>query len=187
MNIGILGGSFDPVHNGHMSLAGKALKQLKLDALFFLPAYIPPHKNRELAPAADRKKMLELAAAGNKKFSVSDYELRNRSKSYTYKSLKYFAKKYPAARLYFIMGSDSAAGFKTWKNPDKIRSFAEIAVGARAGSRFKNAGFIFLKGNIADISSTVIREKIKKGVSLKKYLPPAVERYIKQNGIYGKG
>lgn len=187
MNIGILGGSFDPVHNGHMSLAKKALRQLKLDALFFLPAYMPPHKNRKLAPVTDRKRMLKLAAAGNKKFSVSDYELKNKSKSYTYKSLRYFRKKYPGTQLYFIMGSDSAAEFGTWRYPGKIRSCAEIVIGVRAGHNLKNADFIFLKGKIADISSTAIREKIKKGVSLKKYLPPAVERYIKQNGIYGKG
>lgn len=184
MNIGIFGGSFDPVHNGHISLAKKAFRQLKLDVLFFLPAYQPPHKKRKLSSASDRKRMLEIAIGENNCFFVSDYELNKKTKKYTYQTLKYFKKKYGRARLFFIIGSDSAADFGGWKRPNGIRSYAEIVVGRRAGHGFNKGNFVFLSGRIAGISSTMIRRRIERGLSIKKLVPAAVGDYIKNNGLY---
>ena len=184
MRIGILGGSFDPVHSGHISLAKKALIQLKLDVLFFLPAYIAPHKKRGIASASDRRNMIRLAVSGIEKFSISDEELKKRSKRYTYRTLGEFKKKYPGSRLFFIIGSDSAADFEKWKRPNEIREFSTVAVGVRAGHDFKKCGFVLLKGNIRDISSTAIRDRIKRGLPLKGFVPLAVENYIRKNNLY---
>ena len=186
MNIGILGGSFDPVHNGHILLAKKAFRQLKLNVLFFLPAYLPPHKKRKLTSASDRKWMLEIAISGNKNFLISDHELNIKSKRYTYQTLRYFKKKYAGSRLFFIIGSDSAASFSRWKCPEEIKTHAKIAVGTRTGHNF-NRGlipFIFLPGQIADISSTGIRLRVKHGLPIKKLVPAAVEGYIRKHGLY---
>lgn len=195
MKIGILGGSFDPVHKGHIELAKKAIKQLKLDFLFFVPVFLPPHKMRELSDAFHRKKMLQLAIRCLPKCLISDFELKLKKRTYTYQTLKYFRRKYPIAELYFVIGSDSAKDLKNWKNVKKIMQLCKIVFTERKGYKVgisaaggsvsgRKKDFLKLDGIIADISSTDIRKKIKKRFSVKGLVPPAIERYIKKNGLY---
>ncbi|MBI5573156.1 MAG: nicotinate (nicotinamide) nucleotide adenylyltransferase [Elusimicrobia bacterium] len=185
MKIGIFGGSFDPVHNGHIEIAKKALRQLKLDFLYFVPAFLPPHKTRKLTNAVYRKRMLQLAIKNFSKFKISDFEIKRKKKTYTYLTLKYFHKEYPSAELFFIVGSDSAADLKNWKNVKEIMRLSKIVFAERMGYKAKiKKDFIKLEGIIADISSTDIREKIKKYFFIKGLVPSAIEMYIKKNGLY---
>ncbi|MDD5686212.1 MAG: nicotinate (nicotinamide) nucleotide adenylyltransferase [Elusimicrobia bacterium] len=185
MKIGILGGSFDPVHNGHIVLAKSALKQLKLDLLFFVPAYMPPHKNRKLEKAFHRKRMLSLATRSYKKFLISDFELNRKRKTYTYQTIEYFYKKYFPVDLYLIIGSDSAIDLKNWKNDRKIIQLSKVVVGKRDNYIFNNKdNFILLSGKIPDISSTGIRRKIEDGFSARGLISSSVGSYIKRNGLY---
>ncbi|MDO8735245.1 MAG: nicotinate (nicotinamide) nucleotide adenylyltransferase, partial [Elusimicrobiota bacterium] len=176
MKIGIFGGSFDPVHKGHIELSKKALKQLKLDFLFFVPAFLPPHKFRKLSGAFHRKKMLQLAieglpcgtSCGRSKFLISNFEIKLKKRTYTYQTLRYFRKKYPAAELYFVIGSDSTRDLKNWKNVKEIIQLSKIVFAERKGCKTKiKKDFLKLEGIIADISSTDIRKKIKKYFSIK--------------------
>lgn len=185
VKIGLFGGSFDPIHNGHILLADKAIKQLKLNRLIFIPAYSPPHKSRKMTAGARRKKMLRIALAGRKKFSISNFELNLKKKVYTYQMLGYFHKKYPGAALYLIIGSDSAAELTKWKNSERIRRQGKIAVGRRETRVFdRKKYFIELSGTIKNISSTGIRNRAACGLSLKGLVQPQVENYIKRNGVY---
>ncbi|HAX61791.1 MAG TPA: nicotinate (nicotinamide) nucleotide adenylyltransferase [Elusimicrobia bacterium] len=197
MKIGIFGGSFDPVHKGHIALAKKALRQLKLDFLFFVPAFLPPHKFRKLSDAFHRKRMLQLAVKNFPKFKISDFELKLKKKTYTYQTLRYFRRKYSAAELYFLIGSDSARDLKNWKNVKEITRLSKIVFAEREGYKAKISAtggsadmcgrkkdFLKLEGIIADISSTAIRDKIKKGSSVKGLVPTVIENYINKNGLY---
>ena len=185
MKIGILGGSFDPVHNGHIELAEKSLKQLKLDFLFFVPAFSVPHKSRRLSAAFHRKKMLQLAVKNNPKFLISDFELKLKKRTYTYQTLRYFRKTYPASQLYLVLGSDSVLDLKKWENYKELLKKSKIVFAERKNYRALNKkNNIMLDGKIADISSSVIRRRIKKGLPLKGLTPRPVENYIKKNGLY---
>jgi len=185
MKIGIFGGSFDPVHKGHISLANKSLKQLKLDYLFFVPAYSVPYKSKKLTAAFHRKKMLRLAIKGRSKLLISDFELNLKKKTYTYQTLEHFRKKYRRADVYLIIGSDSVLDFKNWKKYKNILSNSKVVFAERNGYKAKNKkGFIKLQGNIADISSTDIRKQLRKGLSIKGLVPLPVELYINKNGLY---
>ncbi|PKM70830.1 MAG: nicotinate (nicotinamide) nucleotide adenylyltransferase [Firmicutes bacterium HGW-Firmicutes-18] len=185
MKIGIFGGSFDPVHNGHIEIAKKAIEQIKLDFLSFVPAFLPPHKFRKLTDAFHRKKMLQLAVKDFSKLKISDFEIKRKKKTYTYQTLKYFRKEYPSAELYFVIGSDSARDLKNWKNIKEITRVSKIVFAQRKGYKVKiKKDFVKLEGIIAGISSTDIREKIKRGFSIKGLVPTVIEKYIKKNGLY---
>ncbi|MBN1383258.1 MAG: nicotinate (nicotinamide) nucleotide adenylyltransferase [Elusimicrobia bacterium] len=185
VKIGLFGGSFDPIHNGHILLAEKAIKQLKLNQIVFVPAYSPPHKSRKMTSAFHRKKMLRLAIAGRKKFTISDFELKLKKKVYTYQTLEYFRKKYPGAEFYLIIGSDSAKELVNWRRFEKLVRHNKIVVGRRESYNFyKKRYFTELSGKIKNISSTVVRSRIRNGFALKGLVPFNVEKYIKRNGLY---
>jgi len=190
VKIGILGGTFNPVHKGHLHLARCALKTLKLNKVVFVPAYIPPHKSwRHEACAVDRLKMVRLAIAGNSKFIVSDYEVRAKSKSYTIKTLRHFRRKFGSKHeLFFLTGADSVSELTTWKEIDKIFKLAVFVVAARPG--FSGKGIleaaIYLNIRPCNISSTRIRQRIKKGLGIKGLVPAKVGRYIEKRRLYAK-
>jgi len=185
LRIGIFGGSFDPVHNGHIEIAKKVLRQLRLDFLFFVPAFLPPHKTRKITDAVYRKRMLLLAIKDFSKFKISDFEIKRKEKTYTYQTLKYFRKKYPEAELYFVIGSDSARDLKNWKNVKEIMRLSKIVSAERKGYKAKiKKDFLKLEGIIANISSTDIRKKIQNSFSIKGLVPTVIEKYIKKNGLY---
>ena len=193
--IGILGGTFNPVHVEHVRLAKCAVKELGLDKLFVMPTFIPPHKQDLPAPAENRIKMLELAFSDDDKIQVSDYEVQKGGKSYTYLTVEHFAKL--GAQIYFIVGGDMLVDFKTWRFPERILKSARLAVFERDDyfadfekekDYFKktyNDEFVKLAYVGKNISSTKIRVYSAFSLSLDGLVPEKVEEYIKQSGLYG--
>ncbi len=126
MKVGIFGGSFDPVHNEHISVAKNAVKELGLDKLFVMPTFSAPHKTQKASPEKDRLNMLKLAFLGDEKIEVSDYEINNGGKSYSYITAEHFSSLYE--EVYMIVGGDMLVDFKTWKYPERILNAVKLAV-----------------------------------------------------------
>src|SRR5262249_55888086 len=125
MRLGLFGGSFDPVHYGHLLLAETCREQCRLDAVWFVPAAVPPHKQaRELSSAENRVEMLKLAIAGNEAFSVYQMEIERGGVSYTVDTLEQLHAEDPTRELFFLMGADSLADLPTWRNPRRICELA---------------------------------------------------------------
>lgn len=130
--IGIMGGTFNPIHIGHIEIAKAALYQYDLDEIWFMPNHIPGYKsNRGLASSKDRFKMVKLAVSNMPYFKVSDFELERTGNTYTAETLELLSKQYPEHTFYFIMGADSLNYFEQWKNPDKIIKYAVILAAPR--------------------------------------------------------
>lgn len=194
--IGILGGTFNPVHVEHVRLAKSAVEELNLDKLLIMPTFIPPHKSTLPAPAEDRIKMLEIAFKGEEKISISDFEIQNKGKSYTYLTVEHF-KQTTGAELYFIVGGDMLTNFKTWKFPERILAVANLAVFDRddfftdyqSEQEYfqKQFGKQFIRLNYQgkNASSTKIRVYAQFGLSLDGIAPDGVEEYLKEKGLYG--
>lgn len=185
MKIGILGGTFNPPHIGHLILAEEAKDTFNLDKVFFIPTYLPPHKDVPLAKAEDRLEMVKLSIKDNKNFECLDIEVKRGGKSFTIDTLKELRKRYPRDDLFLIIGSDLAEDFTSWKDYKEIIKIAKVLV-ARRGEFLKNNEFGFLFFDIVqiDVSSSLIRERIKKGLSIKYLVHPAVEKFIKKKGLY---
>lgn len=197
--IGIFGGTFDPVHIGHTSLADDAMKQAGLEKVIFVPAKFQPFKlNRKITSEKDRAEMLKLAVMDNNRFEVSEYELNSENVSYTYLTMRAMKELYgQEAELFFITGTDSFIKIETWKNSEELLRGYSYIIGTRPGYR-EDELIICMKhlagkygtdivniSNIQhDISSTEIRNQIKAGHDVSKFLHGSVERYIKKNGLY---
>ena len=188
MRIGILGGTFDPVHNGHIYLAKKVCQELKLSKIIFIPTYIPPHKKGiKVTQAGHRYNMLKLAISGNKKFKISDMEIKRKGRSYSVETLRRLRRRYGArAEFFFITGSDSLKELDRWKNLPEILRLSRFVVVQRPGFKAKNhpGDFIYLKINAKNISSTDIRNRIKAGKPLNCLAPGSVEAYINEYNLY---
>ena len=187
--IGIFGGTFDPPHKGHIAIAKEAMKQLSLDIIYFVPAYLPPHKLQHYSMTAKhRLTMVNLAVDGQKDFKVSTIELQRRGISYTVDTLKAFRNRFPNAALILIIGSDNLEQFQSWKSPKKILQLASLAVYKRRGfnQSLKNQNIAFqpIKGKLLQVSSTEIRKRLMKGLSVSKLLSRPIERYIKRHSLY---
>jgi nicotinate-nucleotide adenylyltransferase len=203
-NIGIFGGTFDPIHKGHLKVAQLVLRKFKLDRLIFVPAGNPPHKNRPVASRKHRLKMVQMALRQRKHFMVSDYEIKKKRPAYSVETLEYFKKKFGGRRLFFIVGLDSLLEITTWHHPEEILSLCELLVVYRPLIQMKTtvAGYLqklarrgdfenlisrihFLKIKGLAISSTEIRAAIRRGRKEQwALLPVAVARYIRNNNIY---
>ncbi len=186
--IGILGGTFNPIHSGHLNLARGARRILSLDKIIFVPAYIPPHKKIEnsISPK-DRLSMITRAIRNEKNLMVSLYEIKRRRKSYSIDTLKYFKKKYTSsAKLFFLIGADSLIGIHSWRHIDKALTLAQFVVCGRPDYSLKNCPKRINKIDIPTkgISSTKIRTLLKRGKSIKGIVPAAVERYIRSKHLY---
>ena len=197
--IGILGGSFDPVHNAHISLARHAFQQGGLDEVVMIPARIQPFKqDRVPASGEDRFNMLALAVGEDDYITVSRYELQQESVSYTYLTMRHMQEFFgDDTRLYFITGTDSFLKLDTWKNaPELLTKYAYI-IGTRPGYRqdeYEEAleritseygtEVISMKWTEPDISATQIRKMIADGEPVDHLVPPEVNRYIKEHGLY---
>lgn len=186
MRIGILGGTFDPIHFGHINLAKECKKRLRLHRIILVPAKISPHKKKAYAASIDRLIMARLAIKGYKGFAVSDIEVRRRGSSYTVKTLKYLRKIYKNDKLYFITGADSVKELKNWKDIKNILQLCNFIVAARPGFTIKKIpqGVTILKINELDISSQDIRVLIRAGRPVAKFLPQLVWEYIAKNKLY---
>ncbi|MBN1823454.1 MAG: nicotinate (nicotinamide) nucleotide adenylyltransferase [Endomicrobiales bacterium] len=189
-NIGLFGGSFDPVHRGHTALALAAMKEYGLDRVVFIPAKIPPHRNRKkLTAPANRLKMLTLALRPFRRFSIDRYELNRKGTTYTYQTVSHFRSKYPKCDIFFIIGSDSLIELGTWKRIDRILDSCTFITGRRKGvkvpDRCRYAGRVkFIKKAMPAVSSTGIRQSIRKGRSPAAAVAAPVGRYIAAKGLY---
>jgi nicotinate-nucleotide adenylyltransferase len=185
MKIGILGGTFNPPHIGHLILAQEMLDELKLDKIFFIPTNNPPHKRGNQLEPRKRFLMTKLAAAGNPKFKVLDLELKRKGKSYTVDTIVELKNKYSKDNFYLIIGSDLAKDFKKWKNSEKIKKMVTVIAAKRRGSSFRSSkSFKQMDIIQIELSSSQVRERIKKGKTVKYLIPERVENYIKKNNIY---
>ena len=197
--IGILGGTFDPVHYGHIALAEDAVREAGLHEVVMIPARIQPFKqDREYASGEDRFNMLALAAGKDDHITVSKYELEQESVSYTYLTLRHMQEFYGSdTRLYFITGTDSFLKIDTWMNAEELLTNYAFIIGTRPGYRqdeyrqaleriTKTYGteVISMHKTELDISATEIREKIAAGAPVDDLMPPEVLRYITEHGLY---
>ncbi len=191
--IGILGGTFDPVHMGHLVLAEQVRERLKLSRVLFIPCLSPPHKTRrKLSLPEDRFRMTSLAVEGNRCFSISDMELKREGPSYTVDTLKQLRQTYRGAEIYFLTGSDVLDEIHTWKSPEEIYKLAKMAIAVRPGFDDFDRENRFAKKSLVvditglDISSSQIRERVKRGQSIRYLVPSRVEEYIKRKKLYTK-
>lgn len=197
MRVGIFGGSFDPVHNEHVSIAVNAIEALNLDRLFIIPAFIAPHKKyKTLSDGAIRLKMLKAAFEKVERVEVSDYELKSGGTSFSFLTCRHFASLYSQAERFFIMGEDMLENFPTWKNPEDIVELFNIAVCRRASDRadlsFRQADFLEKFGknfieipyNGKAVSSTEVRVKARIGEDIEGLVPAKVEKIIREKKTY---
>jgi nicotinate-nucleotide adenylyltransferase len=200
MKIGILGGSFDPVHLGHLLVAETCREQCCLDEVWFLPAAQPPHKlHRTLTAASHRLAMLQLAVAGHPALRVSPLEIERGGVSYTVQTLRELNSKHPEADFFFLMGADSLQDLPTWREPDEICRLAIPVVVRRAGSAEPDLAVLknvtaaerleAIRQNqvempMVEFSSTAIRQAVAAGRSIRYQTPRAVEMYIETHGLY---
>jgi nicotinate-nucleotide adenylyltransferase len=180
--VGVFGGSFDPVHNGHLAIAQAALETVPLDRVVFVPARRSPLK--DAAPAAseaDRLAMLELATRGEPRFTVSRIELERPAPSYTVDTLEALAGE---GRLHLILGADAARDLGRWRDPERIRRLATIVVARRPGTDHGDQAGIVLDTPLMDVSARELRERAARGLSLRYLVPDAVWAYIKERRLY---
>ncbi|TMB87124.1 MAG: nicotinate (nicotinamide) nucleotide adenylyltransferase [Chloroflexi bacterium] len=195
MRIGLLGGTFDPIHAGHLAAAKAALDCAELDRVMFIPAAQPPHRPRAIATADDRLEMCRLAIEGDTRFVVSDVELERGGPSYTVDTLAELRRSHPGDQLLLILGWDAARLFSTWRRPDEVRALATIVVVARPGSAaprkadlepagLGGQGVILCLEPTPDVSASEIRRALASGESIAGKVPAAVERYIAAHHLY---
>ena len=182
--IGFLGGTFDPIHNGHIEIARLAADKPLLDMLYFVPAALPPHKEGNYKESGEhRLSMAHLAAECDKRFLVSDFEFKSTGKSYSYLTMEYFKSIYPDDKLFFILGDEAYAQMDSWRNPERLREVVEFVVINRQNIDFSD-GVTSMKIPPINISSTMIREKIRSGEDVSGFLPQKVYKYILENNLY---
>ncbi len=185
--IGILGGSFNPIHIGHLAIAQYAKEAMSLDKVVFVPSNWPPHKQPEVLIAASyRYHMVQIAIADNKDFAISDFEIRKEGKSYTYETMRFFRDKYPKTKLFFIMGGDLLPQLKSWRYIDEILKIGDFIAVNRPGEsrRIKGIPYHAVAMPGIDISSSYIRTQIAKGKSIRYFVPNKVIAYIEKKGLY---
>jgi nicotinate-nucleotide adenylyltransferase len=214
--IGIFGGTFDPVHRGHLRAAEAVRRRFALDRVLFVPANIPPHKKRgAAAPARDRVAMVELAMRGRRGLVVSPVEVEAGGTSYSIRTIRRMRAAYPRARLFFILGADAFCEIETWKSWRRVLAECVFIVITRPGFRLRDAGNV-LAGPLAsvvrpvrtgdnvreswfdrfrvfllpvpalDVSSSDVRRRIRNGRSVRGLIPRAVDVYISERGLYGR-
>lgn len=197
--IGIMGGTFDPIHIGHLILAKSAYEQLFLDKVLFIPAGNPPHK--PIRPGCgtneQRLDMVRLAVEDEDAFEVDTIEMDSEEESYSYKTLQKLKQRDPDTDYYFIIGQDSLINFRTWRKPEEIVKLAHIAAADRPGYdteamkkitdenvRLFGGDFIIFECPDIQISSSMIRERIGSGLDARFYVPESVNEYILRNNMY---
>ena len=183
MKIGLFGGAFNPVHNGHMAIARAAIETAKLDKLIFIPTGNAPHKKETQTSRTDRYNMLLEAIRDEEKMSVSDYEINREEVNYSADTVEYFKGVYPNDELYFLVGDDSYNKFNSWYQPHRILENATLLVFPREGATITPPA-IEISMDRVEVSSSEIREKIKLGKDCRNLLPKTVFNYIIDKNIY---
>lgn len=187
MKIGILGGTFNPIHLGHLILAEEARERLELDKVIFVPTYLPPHKDAtSIVAASARFEMIELAIRGNAAFGVSDSEIRRRGASYTIDTLREFQKEYRRDTLYFVIGSDLLTYLDGWKDLNEIVKMCTFIAATRPGYPLEKipSNIQTMPIRAVDISGFEIRSRVGEGRSVRYLVPDAVHQYILERGLY---
>ena len=187
--LGILGGTFDPVHSGHVLLAQSVFEQLHLDRVLFVPAADPPHKNSLVASTAHRFEMVRLALEGLDGLEISRAELDRDGPSYTVETLRHFRSLDADSDLYLIIGADNIADLPTWYDPEGILALATVVSGSRderalAGNSTFGDRIQRLPTPTYDISSTDIRQRLLQGLPVRYLVPEVVERYMATHELY---
>ncbi len=198
--IGLLGGTFDPIHFGHLLLAVHSYEELDLDRVIFVPSRLPPHKSQPVAEAADRLEMVRLALADDERFLVCDCELGRAEPSYTIETVRQLQSSLGSdAHLFWLIGSDMAEDLPSWQKIGELVELIEIIVVGRAGQdqpdyslleptltaeQIKRLRAQAIDLPLIDISSTQIRERIGAGQSVRYLLPRVVEEYITEHKLY---
>jgi len=196
MRIGILGGTFDPPHFGHLALAAAAKEHFQLDEIWFVPVFISPFKT-DTSPASPehRFEMVKCLIAGHSNYKALDLEILKKRPSYTIDSLEFLKNKYPTYQFYLIMGQDALDHFLAWRDPKKIVELVNLAVAKRSPELdlsflkehpevYEAAQKAILPMPLNPISSTEIRDTAKQGKSLKKFIPKEIEDYILKHHLY---
>ena len=196
MRIGVLGGTFNPPHLGHLLCAQEAYVQLELDTVMLMPARIPPHKPVEEEPGVEhRLELCRLAARDDPRFEVSDLEVNRPGPSYTVDTLSELHSKAPDNELFLIVGGDIAAGLAEWHEPQQVLSLSTLAVAERSGTpraavdealeRLDGGDRArFFQMPTIGISSTMVRERVRAGLPLRYLVPEPVESYIADRELY---
>jgi nicotinate-nucleotide adenylyltransferase len=200
MRAGIFGGSFDPVHLGHLLLAQQCLETLGLDRLFFVPAGIPPHKRgKRISSGEDRAAMLELAVGGFEEFEVSRFEIDRDQTSYTLHTLRHFGENLPEAELFLVVGADMFHDLPNWYQAKEILQRAIPSASHRPGSgtldfslfeplvskdRLEKIRDAVVEMPQIDLSSSDIRDRVARGKTIRFQVPRAVEKYIENQRLY---
>lgn len=187
--IGLLGGTFDPPHIAHLVLAQSALDELKLDEIWFLPAFVPPHKRGvRVTSFAHRLQMVRLAVRGNARFKVLTVEKEKGGLSYTVETLPLLRRKHPNVQFFLLLGSDNLAELSSWREPEKVFSMARPVFAHRP---LTDEGLppwlerpVWLSNPRLEISSTDMRARVRAGGSVRYLVPNAVERYITKKRLY---
>lgn len=196
MKIGLYGGAFNPVHNGHLALADHFKNALELERLIFIPTHVPPHKSGDgLVSGEHRINMLSLALSGLEYCSVSDIEFRREGKSYTYDTVCELKKIYPDDEFFLIVGADQYFDFQKWYRADDILRQVTVCSAARENNQYRQMleykskhdnmqNTVVCNFDVTEISSSKIRNMISTGQSVSKFVPDSVLRYIKENNLY---
>lgn len=193
MKLGVYGGTFDPIHIGHLIIADRVREILGLDKILFVPCANPPHKNnRNITPAVHRLHMLRLAIAGNACFEISEMEIERGGISYTVDTLEQLASQhaYKRAEIFYIIGADSLAEMTSWRNPERIFELCQVVVVNRpqAAPQVEFSDFrskaIRLNTPLLDISSSELRRRAGDGKSIRHLVTREVEEYIVKNRLY---
>lgn len=194
--IGLFGGTFDPIHIGHIKIAEAARDKAKLSEVIFIPAGEPPHKTeKKQENKEDRLEMTKLAVSRHQFFSVSDYEIKLKEKSYSLNLIKHFKKVYPEDKLYFIIGADSLYDLPEWYHYEEFMTLCEFIVISRPGikkehllnkfsGKEKPFRAFFIDNINIGISSTQVRQLLKEGESVRQLVPAEVCDYIEKHGLY---
>jgi nicotinate-nucleotide adenylyltransferase len=197
--LGVIGGTFDPPHYGHLVLAENGRAQLELDTVLFVPAARPPHKpERPISETRHRVALVEAAIAGNPAFQLSRVDLDRPGPNFTVDMLGTLHATYPEATLFFLMGGDSLAEFLSWRDPAGIVAQAHLAVMQRPGweadvetleEHLPRIGerLAWLDTPHLDISGTELRRRVREGLPIRYLVPPTVRRYVREHGLYRAG
>lgn len=197
MRLGVFGGTFDPVHHGHLVAAEEVRYRLRLDKVLFVPAGMPPHKlDHDITPTRHRVAMLELAIASNPGFALSRVDIDRHGPCYTVDTLALLHEEYgPGAELFFLMGMDSLADILTWKDPERLIRLAHIVVVGRPGFQadvdeldkvLPGAAerICIVDTPLMEVSSSDIRQRVREGAPIRYQVPEAVEAYIRAHRLY---
>jgi nicotinate-nucleotide adenylyltransferase len=189
MKVALYGGSFDPVHLGHLLVAQAAKEELGLDRVFFIPAAHSPFKPQSHAsPANERIKLLRLALCGCTWADIDDQEIRRGGVSYSIDTVREYVKRFPGATLYYLIGADNVATLPKWRDANGLAKLTDFLVIPRPGQQPMELPAPFqgqtLRGFPLAVSSSEIRERVRKGLTIRNLVSPVVEEAIKRDGLY---